>query len=250
MPRQFIPVRNSKEEAPPISFRVGEVLLSTESVKDVLDGVCGQVAVELAKHGFRYLASKRLYRAEKNGLTYEVSFQSSQWNRAGRHVDMRMYAIVRSAELKAIRQSKQPQEFARDDAAGGLAHNLADEYADVSWEFADPATRQDTVNDLIDFIRTVVLPYFARFEDRAALVAQLVSTGLPGFIFPRDEVELAYCFGGQAAAQAVLDRFLRARPDLHEAVAAEAASPSPTCLESPNGYAEQVVYLRHHYALS
>lgn len=117
----------------------------------------------------------------------------------------------------------------------------------IQWELADPADREETLQDATRFIETDVLPYFERFEDVDALLADLSVSAIPALdLVP--SVEFSYRFGGRAHAQATLDRFLRERPDLHAAIASESAS--PPAWTRPIGFAQQTVFLRHHFQLT
>jgi len=178
----------------------------------------------------------------------EVVLQSSHYNVSGRHVQLWMHATVASKELQEWRAQRLQTGLASAHVAGGMVHLLGTRFALLQWELADPNDREETIQDAIGFLKSEVLPYFRRFEAVDTLITELANSPVPAFdLVP--SVEYSYCFGGHEQAQATLDRFMRDRPDLHAAIADEHASTSPSTLARPGGYAQQVVFLRHHYNL-
>lgn len=248
MPRQFLykPPIPQTEPWPPERSEPG--LLSDEPARDVYRAACARLGRALEPLGFKYLKSKQRCIARRSRFTNEVAFQSSHYNVSGRHVQLWMHATVASEELHAWRARCLPPELSSAHVAGGMVHLLGTRFAMVQWELADPQDREQTIQDAIQFIHSEVLPYFERFESVENLLAELATAAVPAFdLVP--SVEFSCCFGGPAQAQATLDRFLRDRPDLQAAIAAESVSPSPAALSRPGGYAQQVVFLRHHYNL-
>ena len=248
MPRQTLykSPHLQTEKWPPERPQPG--LLSEESSIDVYREGCAVIGAALEQVGFKYAKSKQRCRREKDGFGCEVAFQSSHYNVSGRHVQLWMHATVSSPKLQKWRAERLPPELASEHVAGGMVHLLGNKFALVQWELADPADREKTILDSIAFIHDEVLPYFAQFADPKALIMSLAEASIPAFdLVP--SVEFAYCFGSEAHAQAVLNRFVRDRPDLHEAIASEQANPAASALLRPSGYAQQVVFLRSRHQL-
>jgi hypothetical protein len=249
VPRQTLskPPQPQLEPWPPERPESG--LLSDEPAKEVYRSACATLASALDRIGFKYTKSKQRCSRQSSGFQQLVSFQSSHYNVSGRHVQLWMHATVESAALQAWRREHLPNELASAHVAGGMVHLLGTKYALVQWELADPKDRQATIDDAVAFVHSEVLPYFSRFDDVPRLIASLAIEAMPGFdLVP--SVEFAYCFGGQAHAQAVLNRFCSDRPDLASSIAAELANPSQATLVRPGNYAQQVVYLKHRYGLA
>jgi hypothetical protein len=249
VPRQTLykPPHPQIESWPPERLEPG--LLSDEPARVVFQAGCLSIAEALAPLGFKYAKSKQRCSRQAGHFHEEVSFQSSHYNVSGRHVQLWLHATVASPALQAWRQKRLPNELASAHVAGGMVHLLGTQYALVQWELADPRDRRQTIEDALAFIRSEVLPYFARINDTAGLISLLAEQAIPAFdLVP--SVEFAYCFGGKDQAQAVLDRFLRDRPDLEPGIASEAANPSPSTLLRPGSYVQQVVYLKHIHGLA
>jgi hypothetical protein len=249
VPRQTLakPPHPQLEAWPPERPEPG--LLSDEPARDVFRSACATLATALAPLGFKYAKSKQRCLRQSGDFHQLISFQSSHYNVSGRHVQLWMHATVESPTLQAWRREHLPNELAGAHVAGGMVHLLGTKYGLVQWELADPKDRQATIDDAVAFIHGEVLPYFSHFNDVVGLIASLAVQAMPAFdLVP--SVQFAYCFGGQAQAQAVLDRFRRDRPDLASSIASELANPSPSTLLRPGNYAQQVVYLKHLYGLA
>lgn len=248
MPRQTLFNRPELQSEPWPPQPLGCGLLSDEPARGVYKTSCLQIGDALVPHGFKYIRSRQCCTAKPDRFVNEIAFRSSHFNVSGQHVQLWMYATVASPELQAWRAERLPPERATAHVAGGMVHLLGTEFAWLQWELANPSDRQDTIQDAIAFIQANVLPYFGKFEDTASLLRELASAEVPAFDLV-SAVEFSYCFGGKRHAQSTLDRFIRDRPDLHLAIEAESASPSPDTLTRPGGYVQQVIYLRHQYGL-
>jgi len=249
MPRQTLYKRPHPrlETWPPDPLPPG--MLSNEPAKEVFQAACASIAGAITPLGFKYAKSKLRCTRERNGFTQAIAFQSSRYNVSGQHVQLWMYATVASLELETWRRRNLPEELASSHVAGGMVHLLGSKYAMVQWELADSRNRVATIQDAITFIHDEVLPYFAQFDDVAALIAALAEHEVPAFDLV-SSVEFANCFGGRAQAQAVMDRFLRDREDLAAEIASEQLNASESTLLIPRNYAQQVVFLRHRYGLT
>jgi hypothetical protein len=227
----------------------GDGLLSAESSKEVYKNSCVAIASALEPLNFKYTKTKQRCSVSDEFFRYDIAFQSSRYNASGRHVQLWMHATVSSQSLREWRALRLPADLCTDHVAGGMVHRLGTKFSYVQWELADPADREETVSDAIQFIHNEVLPYFSLFNNRSSLIAMLTDNELPAFdLVP--SVEFAYCFGDKAAAQMVLDRFIRVRADLKSAIDHEQLKPSPATLTRPGGYVQQVVFLRAHYGLA
>jgi hypothetical protein len=87
----------------------------------------------------------------------------------------------------------------------------------IEWELADSSNRDQTIEELVTFIRERVLPYFHKFTDPKAVVSRLCSDDIPEFALG-SEVEFALWQGARDTAQRLLTRFWATRPDLRSAI--------------------------------
>lgn len=209
---------------------------------------CEAIASNFASLGFRFAKSGPHFSRVEEPFTYQVSFQSSHNNVPGRHVQLWMHATVKSKKLKAWRESRLSASSVNDFVAGGMVHRLRMEHAMVEWELADPKSRPSVIADAVAFVKSDVLPYFAQFSDIGALIDNLSHREIPAFdLCP--SVEFAICFGDTESGRRVLERFLRDRPDLSDAIAEVERVGFKHPKHGPSNFAEQVVFLRQTYLL-
>jgi hypothetical protein len=121
----------------------------------------------------------------------------------------------------------------------------------VAWNLADAEQRPAVIADAISFIRSVALPYFARFEDMERLISDLEAADVPALEIG-DAAELALCFSGEASANKILARFVRERPSLAGAIfeAEKKIREEGFKKHYLTAYADQVAFLRSAYRLS
>jgi hypothetical protein len=121
----------------------------------------------------------------------------------------------------------------------------------LEWELANPDQRQRTIDDAVDFIRSVVEPYLDQFNDPELALSAVHQHPINAFSVG-DEIEFALCFGGLPAAQGVLDRFVAESPALHESIrrAVERATRDGLPEFAPTGYADVVAWTHVAYGLT
>ncbi len=223
---------------------------TAEKPRDVYVGACAAIAQALVPDGFRYLKSKHALDRMVGAFVHRVSFQSSAENIAGQSVVLWMHANVRCKDL-AIWRSHQSNPLRTDDwVAGGMVHNLTREHAMIEWQLADPKSRSAVIGDAQEFARTVVLGYFALFEDPQRTVAELLTAQINAFSIG-DQIEFVLCFAGPQEANQVLQRFVEHRSDLHSQMrrAIERVDREGFPEYSPSGYADVVAWVRKAYRL-
>lgn len=244
MPRHAM-FKDPALQTDPLVFPEPELPWSDEAPRAVYLASCARIAEALAASGFRYLKSRQECKRRQGEFEHAILFYSTRGNYPGVHVELQMSGHVSSKRLQAWRASM-GDEPAGDHVAGGLAHNLGTTYRMISWELANPAERDATIQDALAFIRSDILPFFALFDEPAALIARLEREEVPG-MSPTGQVHFAYCFGGKEQAQRVLDRFLRTRPDIAAAVERALLADTPDAL--PGGYAGDVIGMRQQLGL-
>jgi hypothetical protein len=222
-----------------------------EKPRDVYLDACSRIGAALLSDGFRYLRSKQQLIRDVGRFAHNVSFQSSHDNIAGRHIALWMYAGVRCSALAEWRKI-QPHPLRQDDwVAGGMVHLLEMKDAMLEWELANPDQRHRTIDDAVDFIRSVVEPYLNQFDDPELVLSAVQEHPINAFSVG-DEIEFACCFGGAGAAQRVLDRFLAESPALHESIrrAVERVTLDGLPEFASTGYADVVAWTQVAYGLT
>jgi hypothetical protein len=120
----------------------------------------------------------------------------------------------------------------------------------LSWNLADPTTREAAIADVVRELRETALPFLAQVKDIPRLSAALQREDVP-LLQPAGAVELLLCYEGTEAAVAYISAYLRRHPELVPRLAAAVAhvrdvGPPPYV---PTKYAEQVAIAVAHYGL-
>ena len=224
---------------------------AVEPSAEVYAKSCARIAGAFESDGFRYAKSGPHMTRRRIGFVERVAFQTSYHNIPGKHVELSVAANVRSKKLKEWRHS-QPASLRKDDwVGGGMIHLLGTNQFYLKWQLAEPETREETIGDVIDTIRSCALAYFDHFQDIPACVRLLVECDLPAMDLG-NAVEFTLCFGARDQAQAILQRFLVERPDLADAIAEAEDKMRTHGLpgHALNAYADQVAFLRLHHGMT
>lgn len=223
---------------------------SEEHSHDVYAESCSKIASCFVDDGFKYAKSGPHFSKKLDIWKYQVGFHTSHHNIPGEHVALCMYANVRCSQLKKWRLD-QPNPYRSDDwVAGGMVHLLNTDKAFIEWELADPQVREDVIADAVSFVRTIVLPYFAFFEDSDQLIAEVIKRDIPEFTIGCI-VEFALCNDKRDAAQSALSRYVTEHPELiPRTQKAEQRIEENGLQKSRNdGYAGEIAWLRKAYNL-
>jgi hypothetical protein len=201
---------------------------------------CARIAASFADDGFVYRPSKQSLVRKNGDLMCEVAFQSDARNflREGLPSDTALdrelarppggddirkfglvgvstHAVVRSKALKVWRASLEKPLNTGDVVAGGQVGNLRAKYEWIEFNLANPERRSYFIQGAVDLIRSVALPYFARFSDPQEVIHGLHDGTIPSF-WEHTALEYACCFGTLDQAKSLLRRFLEARPECVE----------------------------------
>jgi hypothetical protein len=215
----------------------------SEAPREVFLDACREVAAQLEPAGYRFAVSGPRCRRRSGDFTFQIAFQSSHYNAAGAHVALWVHATVFSPRIKKWRAAHPPLR-PLDHVAGGQIGNLREPHDWLNWELADPSTRPAVIGEVVQLIREVALPYFARFEDVDTLVSYLTANDLPSMDIEH-AIEFLLCFGDMASARAAAERFLAARPDLRENYQRALSRYAGGSEEHPSGYASKLAFASH-----
>ncbi len=188
-----------------------------EAPRDVYLSSCAAIGEAFVAEGFKFAKSGPHISKAKSPFRYKVSFQSSHHNIPGRHVSLTMAANVRSTALKKWRLQQASPIRSDDWIVGGMVHLLGAECTFLEWELADPASRGETIQGAVAFLRQVVVPFFELFSESDGALGHLKAGAVPN-VDIGNAVEFALCFGSRSDAQQIVDTFVLSRPDLTGAI--------------------------------
>jgi hypothetical protein len=151
-----------------------------EKPRDAYLAACRAIAERFAGRGFTFARSGPHLTRRAPPYAFQISFGSSRYNVAGSSAAVWVAAMVESRELARWRRAADPDN---EDSvvAGGWLHLLAGQNAFLEWNVADPTTRASVVNDVVDAIERIALPYFGLFPDERLLANRLAAAPIPMF---------------------------------------------------------------------
>jgi hypothetical protein len=158
---------------------------------------------------------------KRNGdFTYEISFQLDRDNYAGGRVAIWTHAMIGSLKLRGWRTHNRPPWIEPGHPfsgfAGGQIGNLRTPRGWMEWDFADPASQDATVRDLMSAIRGIILPFFAKFTDPASVMEAFSEE--EELLAPTWAIEFAQAHFGCEGANLVAKVILAKEPGLVESV--------------------------------
>lgn len=152
--------------------------------KDAIFEACAMMGDRLKGDGFTFLKSGPRLKRVQGDIAQEIRFQSDVNNIAGRRAAVWIHAAVSSRKLAQWR-SAHPSNWVRLEGqyagriVGAQIGNLTTPHRWMEWDFADEAKRQGLVNDAVEAIHQIILPFFALFEDPGGSIEALIHYDLP-----------------------------------------------------------------------
>lgn len=156
--------------------------ISGEKPRDVYLAACEQIAHYYEPFGFKYSKSAQCLRLKQKDSEFEfqISFGSSHYNVADVNVEIKVYASVISRKFKKWQSENAKDEFnayPSEYICGGLIGNLQDNSVFMKWNVANAATRQQEMEDIIENINRLAIPYFDKFNDIPHLISEMEEKG-------------------------------------------------------------------------
>jgi hypothetical protein len=169
------------------------------------------IAEDLRADGFTYSKSKgTLQRTSKEqNLVFQIVFQSSHQNKAGKLVVLWVHGHVLSPALKVWRATHPCLRRGSDLLAGGQIGNLVEPPSWMEWNLADASMRGEEIENVISTIRMILFPFFQLFDRKEDPLSLSRNSNLLG-IQPADILDLLMCYGSRTdtanAAQNMLEK--------------------------------------------
>ena len=223
---------------------------AVEKSRPIYLAACAAIAAGLQESaGFTYAKSGPHARKYADDFTFQISFQSSTRNSAAAHVAVWIHAYVFSPKIQRWRAGfpiLRPWNF----IAGGQIGNLTRPAAWLEWDFSRAENRAAAAHSAITVIETLAFPFFASFENLAALEQQLSAEDMPAFT-AQGMLEFLLCFASQNSAHLAGTNYLRRNPALVPAYRQYCAQYSLSGLDQrvQSGSAEQLAFASLAYGL-
>ena len=200
---------NRRRRTVPELERPGVAWQPHEPVRETFLSACAEIAQSLASQGFRYARSGPHVSRRRGEFRDTVSFQSSRGSIA-------VYAAVQSSELRLWRSHHRGRGDRDAFLAAGMLQNLtAEETAIAIWDLSDRSARASVLQQIVQAIRRIALPFFDLFEEEV-LVGRLAQGPVPSlgplaaveWLLAKDQPAVAVA---HARARLALDELLRRR---------------------------------------
>jgi hypothetical protein len=192
---------------------------TSEAPRGVYLKACEAIGEAVASDGFRYLKSGPQLVKSTNQFQFFIRFQSSHHNVANQHVAMWIHAGVQSRDLMEWMQTSCWPFSPPVLIAGGQIGNLVKPPRWWEWDLADAEDRRSQIDDAVNSVRNIILPFLDRFLDLKSLVAELQNAEVFGIESDRAVLLCLWQSGQSAAAQCLkswLDGHPRWIPDFSE----------------------------------
>ncbi len=137
-----------------------------EVPREVFLNVCETIAKYYEPLGFKWCKSGPKMKLKKGEFNFEISFSSSCYNVADANVKVVVHASVSSSKLKKWEKAstyKLFNSFPTGVLGGGQIGNLQEKKTWLEWNVASPEKRDEIVDDIIDNINKLALPFFDKF---------------------------------------------------------------------------------------
>lgn len=191
---------------------------AADKPKEVIFAACQIIANDLKGDGFSFIKKGPALKRVQGDLTSTIGFQSDRNNIAGERAAVWIHAYVTSEKLgKAngchpIPWGDEKRPGANIVTAGQIGNLLA-EPTWMEWDFANEETRQSEIEDAIEAIRRIILPFFDLFDDPPSAVQLLVQR--PGLL-PSSLVRYARLALGHEVTERAGNTFLMCYPLIRE----------------------------------
>lgn len=219
-----------------------------EDPRQVYLSSCELVAEAFLQDRYRFTKSGPRFTKKNGPWKYEIAFQSSHNNVAGVHVALWCYVIVSNSELKRWRLENNSPFSNGDRMGGGQIGNLLHPPSWYDWELASVANRKEVIQDIIQTIRSIALPFLGLLSDVDSVARQLEQKEIPGLDLDAT-IETLLWSGKKEAATQYIDQFLTRRPDLKRTTCRDTKRAMKGELGPYTGYSATLARAITHYGL-
>jgi hypothetical protein len=188
-----------------------------EKPRDVYLTACKRIASYYEPFGFKYSKSSQHLRLiqKDSEFVFQISFGSSHYNVAGVNVEIKVYASVISQKFKKWQSeningelNSNPNEY----ICGGLIGNLQENTIFMKWNIGNKATREQEIENIIENINCLAIPYFEKFSNVQNLVAEIEQRGdYWGFIYMSSIAKFILYVSTKETLERTLSNFLTKR---------------------------------------
>jgi len=183
------------------------------------DAIIAGLSLVTEALNYSFSASQLRLERKRGDLTFRLNIQSDRNNVAGQRAAILVHPAIYSRAVSAW-SKRHPSEWIRPKTplplpfVGSQIGYMGEPKGWMTWDFADPASRRETAEDLAQTIRSRVEPFFAAFDGPVEGIAALPLQ--PGGVLPEMRAAgiLTYLLahGHKSLALQTLTSYFDARP--------------------------------------
>jgi hypothetical protein len=167
---------------------------SNEDTREIYQSACENIANAYLPYGFKYSKSSRHLRLKQknNEFIYQISFYSSHYNIPGENVALSVFANVLSHKYKNWKLENKNElniinGIVNEYICGGNIGNLRKDHKYLKWNIGKAETREKEIENIIDNINKLAIPFFQHFNNADKLKDEL-ENNIIDYYFDRNEI--------------------------------------------------------------
>ncbi|MDR1179190.1 MAG: hypothetical protein LBK44_01690 [Spirochaetales bacterium] len=177
-------IANNKKSFAEYTFNKKQI--PHENTREVYLAACEDIANIYIPYGFKYSKSgQHLTLKQKDSeFIYKISFGSSHYNVPGKNISIDVCANVLSHKYKKWKSENRTELNLKNEIelseciCGGNIGNLRKEHKYLQWNIASLETREKEIENIIDAINKLAIPFFEHFNDVHKLKDELEHNGI------------------------------------------------------------------------
>ncbi|MDR0541851.1 MAG: hypothetical protein LBH19_06525 [Dysgonamonadaceae bacterium] len=167
---------------------------SNEDTREIYLSACENIANVYLPYGFKYSKSRRHLRLiqKNNEFIYQISFWSGHYNIPGENVALSVFANVLSHKYKNWKLENKNKlniinGIVNEYICGGNIGNLRKDHKYLKWNIGKAETREKEIENIIDNINKLAIPFFQHFNNADKLKDELENNSID-YYFDRNEI--------------------------------------------------------------
>jgi hypothetical protein len=191
---------------------LGQELMELQQPGEVVRAAGAWLSVRLRAEGFAWLKSQGTLQRRDHDRREQLFLQSSKWNRSGGPIEFSSVLNVCDRGLKKWRQAHPEQAVRSGDDDSVCGHPFGDSVGTFvrGVNLTSSDRRVEELENFVERIRTIAIPWFASTSDPAALVKTVPDQTLE--LFPAELLEWLVSRMHSALARPLVDRWLGLDP--------------------------------------
>jgi hypothetical protein len=159
-------------------YTFGKKHVYNENTREIYLSACEKIANVYTPYGFKYSKSGQhlRFKQKSSEFIFQISFSSSRYNIPNENIAIGVCANVLSHGFKKWRTENKIELNVKNDIqineyiAGGNIGNLRKEHKYLKWNIGKIETRENEIDDIIENINKLAIPFFHCFSDIDKLI--------------------------------------------------------------------------------